>query len=65
MVLELAILDVKPGDEASFEADFARWTTLEAHVIGFRKSPQYRKRKELLHHYYDPFPIVEHYRHVV
>jgi heme-degrading monooxygenase HmoA len=92
MVLEVAILDVKPGEEARFEADFsiasafiraidgylshelhrclekgsrylllARWETLEAHTEGFRKSPQYLKWKALLHHYYDPFPTVEHY----
>ena len=92
MILEVAILDVKPGQEATFERDFAeasvyissvagyishelqqcienksryillaRWTTLEAHTEGFRKSPQYSEWKRLLHHYYDPFPTVEHY----
>jgi heme-degrading monooxygenase HmoA len=39
----------------------ARWTTLEAHTEGFRKSAQYVEWKRLLHHYYDPFPTVEHY----
>ena len=39
----------------------ARWETLEAHTEGFRKSPQYAEWKRLLHHYYDPFPTVEHY----
>jgi len=38
-----------------------RWETLEAHTEGFRKSPQYLEWKRLLHHYYDPFPTVEHY----
>ena len=38
-----------------------RWQTLEAHTEGFRKSPQYSEWKKLLHHYYDPFPTVEHY----
>ena len=92
MILEVAILDVKPGHEAAFEHDFARvsgyissvagyishelqrciekqnrylllarWQTLEAHTEGFRKSPQYSEWKKLLHHYYDPFPTVEHY----
>ena len=37
------------------------WTSLEAHTIGFRGSPQYQRWKQLLHHFYDPFPIVEHY----
>ena len=92
MILEVATLDVKPGQEAAFERDFAaasvfigsidgyvshelqrcvekpsryillaRWQTLEAHTEGFRKSPQYSEWKKLLHHYYDPFPMVEHY----
>lgn len=38
-----------------------RWQTLEAHTIGFRESPQYQQWKALLHHFYDPFPEVEHY----
>ena len=37
------------------------WQTLEAHTQGFRNSPQYREWKKLLHHFYDPFPVVEHY----
>ncbi len=92
MILEAAVLDVKPGQESGFEHDFAaasayissidgyiahelqrciekpgrylllvRWHTLEAHTEGFRKSPQYLEWKRLLHHYYDPFPTVEHY----
>lgn len=40
---------------------FVRWQTLEAHTMGFRQSPQYQEWKHLLHHYYDPFPTVEHY----
>ena len=38
-----------------------RWDTVEDHEESFRKSPQYQKWKELLHHFYDPFPIVNHY----
>ena len=38
-----------------------RWSKLEDHTIGFRKSSSYLKWKNLLHHYYDPFPVVEHY----
>jgi len=41
------------------------WETLDAHTIGFRESSQYREWKKLLHHYYDPFPIVEHYETVI
>lgn len=92
MILEIAILDVKPGETTAFERDFAeaaryirsipgydshelqrcleesnrylllaRWQTLEAHTVGFRTSPQYLEWKRLLHHYYHPFPTVEHY----
>lgn len=38
------------------------WETLEDHEIGFRKSEQYQEWKILLHHFYDPFPTVQHYR---
>ena len=41
------------------------WKTLEAHTINFRTSPQYLEWKRLLHHYYEPFPVVEHYEDVV
>ncbi len=37
------------------------WKTLEDHTIGFRQSEVYLKWKQLLHHYYEPFPEVEHY----
>lgn len=37
------------------------WATLEDHTIGFRESNEYQEWKELLHHFYEPFPIVEHY----
>ena len=29
--------------------------------MGFRQSPQYQRWRELLHHFYDPFPTVLHY----
>ena len=91
-MLELAILDVKPGEGGAFEAAFGeaeqyiamtpgyeshelrrcvektdryallvRWRSLEDHTEGFRKSPQYQEWKRMLHHFYDPFPTVEHY----
>ena len=41
-----------------------RWAKLEDHTIGFRQSPEYRRWKALLHHFYDPFPQVEHYAKV-
>ena len=42
-----------------------QWQTLEAHTVGFRGSPQYQEWKQLLHHFYDPFPTVEHYELVM
>jgi len=41
------------------------WETLEAHTEGFRGSPQYQDWKKLLHHFYEPFPTVEHYINLV
>jgi heme-degrading monooxygenase HmoA len=95
MILEMALLHVKPGQEKQFEADFAvagqyissvkgyirhslsrcleqeskylllvDWETLEAHTVGFRQSAVYLEWKKQLHHYYDPFPTVEHYENV-
>ena len=37
------------------------WDTLESHMEGFRRSPEYPRWRELLHPFYDPFPTVEHY----
>ncbi|KJY82101.1 antibiotic biosynthesis monooxygenase [Vibrio galatheae] len=95
MILEVAILDVKPGMEAEFEQNFAKaqaiissmsgyvshqlqrcietpnryillvnWQTLADHELGFRQSAEYQEWKALLHHFYDPFPTVEHYQPV-
>lgn len=38
-----------------------QWETLEAHTVGFRGSAAYQDWKRLLHHFYDPFPVVEHF----
>jgi heme-degrading monooxygenase HmoA len=92
MILEVATLNIRPGQTPAFEQAFAqaqtiiasmpgylghelqrcventqryvllvRWTTLEAHTVGFRGSPQYQTWRGLLHHFYDPFPTVLHY----
>ncbi|MDQ6526003.1 antibiotic biosynthesis monooxygenase [Nocardioides sp. LHD-245] len=37
------------------------WDTLEDHTVGFRGSPDYQRWRELLHRFYEPFPVVEHY----
>ena len=96
MILEVAVLDVRPGQTAEFEAAFreaqsiiasmpgylshqlqrcverddrylllVEWQTLGAHTEGFRGSAEYQRWKALLHHFYDPFPTVEHYRRVL
>jgi len=39
-----------------------RWERLEDHTEGFRGSEGYAEWSRLLHHFYDPFPTVEHYR---
>ncbi|WP_338038616.1 hypothetical protein [Microbacterium paulum] len=35
--------------------------TIADHTDGFRGSPAYAQWRELLHHFYDPFPVVEHF----
>ena len=41
------------------------WENLEDHTIGFRQSTQYLEWKNMLHHYYEPFQIVEHYMTII
>jgi heme-degrading monooxygenase HmoA len=41
------------------------WDRLEDHTEGFRGSTQYQEWRRLLHHFYDPFPMVEHYEPLV
>lgn len=96
MILEIAILNIKPGMDQQFETAFTEatkiissmqgyishdlqkcleienqylllvnWETIEAHTIGFRQSPEYQTWKKLLHHFYEPFPTVEHYETVL
>lgn len=92
MIIEHALLPVRPELAADFEAAFAaarpiiasmpgfralslsrglespgsyllrvEWDRLDDHVVGFRGSPEYQRWKDLLHHFYDPFPVVEHF----
>jgi len=96
MILEVAVLHIKPELNDSFEATFkeaskiiasmdgyiehqlqkcieqeykyillVQWETLEDHEVGFRGSEQYQQWKALLHHYYSPFPLVEHYHQIM
>ncbi len=95
MILEVAILDVKPGLEDEFQTAFGKAQsiiasmkgyvshqlqhclenrsrfillvsreTLEDHTVGFRGSAPYKEWRTLLHHFYDPFPVVEHFESV-
>jgi len=48
-------------EEADKYILLVNWETLEAHTEGFRHSEAYQDWKKLLHHFYDPFPTVEHY----
>ena len=92
MITEHALLPVKPGLEAEFEAAFSQahpiiasmpgflslqlqrgiespstylllveWHSVEHHQVGFRQSPEYQQWRALLHHFYEPFPVVEHF----
>ena len=96
MILEVAVLNVRPGQEAAFEQAMAQarpliaassgfggievrrcvetrnrylllvtWEKLEDHTEGFRKSERYQEWRTLLHHFYDPFPVVEHYENPI
>ncbi|MCJ8325504.1 MAG: antibiotic biosynthesis monooxygenase [Campylobacterales bacterium] len=40
------------------------WKTLIDHEHIFRNSKDYQEWKKLLHHFYEPFPIVEHYKSI-
>lgn len=96
MILEQAVLPVKPGQESEFEAAFEQakaiisetpgfrsltlsrgierpdtylllveWERLEDHTEGFRSSAEYQQWRSLLHHFYVPFPTVEHFEPIV
>ena len=40
---------------------FVEWNKLANHTAGLREFNTYKDWKRLLHHYYDSFPIVEHF----
>ena len=41
------------------------WERLEDHTEGFRGSVAYQEWRAALHHFYDPFPVVEHFESVI
>ncbi|TJY43879.1 antibiotic biosynthesis monooxygenase [Cohnella pontilimi] len=48
-------------EEADKYILLVRWNRLSDHTVTFRDSEGYQQWKALLHHFYDPFPTVEHY----
>ncbi len=40
------------------------WDRLEDHTDGFRGSAAYQEWRALLHHFYRPFPNVDHYEEI-
>lgn len=40
------------------------WDRVAAHTEGFRGSPAFGEWRRLLHHFYDPAPVVEHFEEV-
>lgn len=42
-----------------------QWNSMEDHTLGFRQSEQYQDWKRLLHHFYEPFPTVEHFERII
>ena len=96
VIVEHALLPVKPGAEDDFVEAFetakgiiasmrgfrrlalsrcierpstflllVEWETLEDHTVGFRGSAEYQQWRALLHDFYEPFPVVEHFDEVV
>jgi heme-degrading monooxygenase HmoA len=95
VIVEHALLPVKAGQEAEFEAAFGQareiiagaagfrsltlsrcierpgsylllveWERLEDHTEGFRGSERFERWRALLHHFYAPTPMVEHFEPV-
>jgi len=92
MILEHALLSIKPGQSAAFEAAMAEarpliaaspgfrsiairkacetpdqylllveWDDIASHREGFRTSARYEQWRALLHHFYDPMPVVGYF----
>jgi heme-degrading monooxygenase HmoA len=41
------------------------WESLQAHTEGFRTSQAFEEWRALLHHFYEPAPVVEHFSAVL
>lgn len=95
MILEIASLLVRPGEQAAFEAAFEKaqrllvglagylshelqhsvereqyyallieWRALEDYTLGFRKSGEFERWRELLQGFLTEAPQIEHFRAV-
>jgi heme-degrading monooxygenase HmoA len=40
------------------------WRRVEDHTIGFRQSSGFQEWRRLLHHFYEPPPVIEHFEAV-
>lgn len=91
MILEIAVIRVKAGQDGQFENAFreasrvisaakgyrshelvrsiessgkyvllVRWDSVEAHMEGFRNSPDFKKWRDLIGTYFEGAPEVEH-----
>ncbi len=49
-------------ESASTYLLLVEWETVEHHEVGFRQSPEYQQWRALLHRFYEPFPVVEHFQ---
>jgi heme-degrading monooxygenase HmoA len=55
-------IEVRPCTEIAGQyLLLVKWRALEDHTKGFRESDRYTEWKRRLHHFYEPFPRVEHY----
>ena len=92
MIIEHALLQVKPGQGGAFVKAMKKarplvacqpgfrsievrpivgedeqyllrieWDDVESHRDGFRRSPEYSRWRDLLHHFYDPMPTVSYW----
>jgi heme-degrading monooxygenase HmoA len=41
-----------------------KWDSLAAYTVEFRGYAEYQEWKKLLHHFYEPFPTVEHFEEI-
>jgi heme-degrading monooxygenase HmoA len=41
------------------------WASVDDHERGFRGSTAYQQWRALLHEFYEPFPVVEHFTEIV